>query len=79
MNKELKPCPFCGAEEIYRTYVKSHWVLCSRCGSVGGSGLDEAEAVKKWNARTYESELQSLRAEIVDLKNALYECEQGEK
>lgn len=39
--------------------------------------LDTQLAWQAWQAR--QPEIGQLKAEIVDLKNALYECEQGEK
>jgi Lar family restriction alleviation protein len=58
---ELKPCPFCGGEEIdvksryQRTkgcpieHIESYCV-CSSCG-IGAHEETEAEAIEAWNRR----------------------------
>lgn len=61
MNK-LKPCPFCGGEEINisRTYINpiapnslpdEVWVGCISCG-IGYTEELEVDAIKAWNTRS---------------------------
>lgn len=56
MSVELKPCPFCGSDEI-RTVVDDGigWEKCTKCSSTGPifskyTGADDQECVT-WNAR----------------------------
>lgn len=55
MNKELKPCPFCGSDAyLYRCDVeiaKPYTVLCENCEIVTKNYASEAEAIKAWNRR----------------------------
>ena len=53
---KLKPCPFCGCREVSATMPgeephKAAYVLCLKCDAEGPTGLDEADAVEKWNGR----------------------------
>lgn len=58
---EVKPCPFCGCEEVYlfvdRFYTNHVMYFCtcgnSDCGCRAPSFEDEEEALKVWNERTY--------------------------
>lgn len=84
MDKELKPCPFCGCKEVEeeRTggddldYLSSVTICCTQCEAeiTIFVGLKQtrskehgdkaiAEVYRQWNARAYEAEMQSLRAE----------------
>lgn len=53
MNKELKPCPFCGGE-AFEYYSGSQFefceVVCKECGC-RSKRKTEAEAIKAWNTR----------------------------
>lgn len=53
MNKELKPCPFCGGE-AFEYYSGSQFefceVVCKECGC-RSKGKTEAEAIEAWNTR----------------------------
>lgn len=55
MMYELKPCPFCGADESFLSTVKigeeRYMVMCSDCGGRGGSCETEDEAEEAWNQR----------------------------
>ena len=63
MNKELKPCPFCGGEaqinERYRSGTanrKMYWVNCKACGisqqNTNVSGYRyQSKAIDRWNRR----------------------------
>lgn len=60
-HNELKPCPFCGYEEILLFYFDPYdgyqgdlgmWnTKCALCGARIGR-RDKAEAIKDWNRRT---------------------------
>lgn len=55
MSTGLKPCPFCGSEEIF-VYLKStnydKWcAICSICLARGGIGETKEEAATLWNTR----------------------------
>ncbi|MCK4983705.1 MAG: Lar family restriction alleviation protein [Victivallaceae bacterium] len=51
-KEKLKPCPFCGSENltINHDYYPS-WISCEGCGSLGPEDEDTQEAEKKWNTR----------------------------
>lgn len=57
MNKELKPCPFCGgkAEIISEETYSGHnlfWVECIECDCRTSDYEDnEKEAIESWNRR----------------------------
>ena len=46
----LKPCPFCGSEELYADngFLKKY-VFCRNCHAYGPSGETEEEAIRLWN------------------------------
>lgn len=55
MSEFLKPCPFCGSEQIY-IYLKNvnynKWVtVCGTCLAKGGIGETRSEAAALWNTR----------------------------
>ena len=64
-NDDLKPCPFCGAEdiELTNTWTACYWVQCLSCGaSAFGEGYPDSdsledhkeaakEAIEAWNQR----------------------------
>ena len=51
----IKPCPFCGSEDVEftRDYeVKDlSRVLCRRCGASSGSDTKEIVSLHRWNKR----------------------------
>lgn len=55
MEKQLKPCPFCGGKpEIRDTYCYHAFAIhCTKCSAgIGNVGTDTLEkAVKLWNRR----------------------------
>lgn len=69
MNRELKPCPFCGgkAKLTSNTAEKWHWGECENCGAEGDSDLGVSGAIENWNTRPLETsliaEVERLRAE----------------
>lgn len=57
MNDELKPCPFCGSDdlEIYHEVVGCHYyVTCRDCGSSGAIYYTPEQAAHAWNRRANE-------------------------
>ena len=60
MSEKLKPCPFCGSDdlEMEGSIMSSYYVRCRKCGAGGGVMFpdNEENAVKMWNARAYENE-----------------------
>lgn len=54
MAEKLKPCPFCGGDDLYFPHGTDPAVIeCSGCGARSGVPDDqtEVEASAKWNAR----------------------------
>lgn len=56
MNDRLKPCPFCGEDEIkvYRN-GNSHYCYCSLCEASTKNfsvSTNEEKVIKYWNRRT---------------------------
>lgn len=57
---ELKPCPFCGSENIKALYnhrVDVYTCLCIGCGTDGPMWDNEQAAIKAWNSRTWKFEM----------------------
>jgi Lar family restriction alleviation protein len=56
-DKELKPCPFCGGEDLdivsLAVVMDRDWwtVDCNDCAISGPMGLGEEKAIKSWNTR----------------------------
>lgn len=50
---KLKPCPFCGSDDVVldETYT-SGYVRCRVCGAEGGLRYSHDEAAAAWNSRT---------------------------
>ena len=61
MTENLKRCPFCGGEAEIIDDAMGTISRCRRCGAENGNGVYGAEghklAVKDWNARPIENEL----------------------
>ena len=63
MNKELKPCPFCGGEADWYIETKdalvqmggfasvNNTVECDSCGITTPIYADKSKAIKAWNTR----------------------------
>lgn len=56
---ELKPCPFCGCDEIMlhhgslaaRRIVGKYWCYCMGCRASSGIYTTDKEAIEAWNRR----------------------------
>ena len=52
---ELKPCPFCGSENVMVDHAGSKtpycWAYCADCGACGETMMDAEDAAAKWNTR----------------------------
>ena len=64
MNKtpELKPCPFCGGEAKIKRVTGSinyRYVKCSSCGARTKEWFGVDVAVKTWDTRVYQPEVQA--------------------
>lgn len=55
MSQKLKPCPFCGSDEIRREDFMSGGELitlrCLNCGAIGPIAYTPGAAFVKWNRR----------------------------
>ena len=57
MDTELKPCPFCGADEDLRVvsvYGEERYVTCLTCSACGPDAETADEAIEAWNRRAGE-------------------------
>ena len=51
-RKDLKPCPFCGGENIETVLLGGLWrTACGKCGSSGGLCKTEDNSITAWNTR----------------------------
>lgn len=66
---ELKPCPFCGSENINDTTL-TEVMVCPDCATSGPDCDTPKEAVKNWNARPLED---AQAARIKDLEGTINE------
>ena len=53
-SKELKPCPFCGADYTWLrvftwTVTGRYYVFCDKCKCDGPPSLYKEKAVERWN------------------------------
>lgn len=54
MNYELKPCPFCGSNDIAVNGSTTFWCECLNCRVETFGYYTEEEAVEAWNRREAE-------------------------
>lgn len=60
MSEELKPCPFCGNEQIAihhgslykQRIVPSYWCSCMDCNASTSVFMCKQEAIEAWNRRS---------------------------
>lgn len=56
MSEHIKPCPFCGSDEVNvnRTNDDACWIGCANeaCGAETGCEAKRADAIEIWNTRT---------------------------
>ena len=70
MNSSLKPCPFCGSQyvAVRSTHRRDgisntqYEVYCMNCSAMGGSRINETDAINDWNNRVYPKQLIELPA-----------------
>ena len=52
MDRELKPCPFCGSRKVTLNDLKTvAYVICLDCGCSLNASLSKEHAVRSWNRR----------------------------
>ena len=55
-KEKLKPCPFCGNQEIMLV-ANGMWACwCTKCFASSGYAISKEDAVKMWNRRVEEIE-----------------------
>jgi Lar family restriction alleviation protein len=75
MSEEIKPCPFCGSNEVEQFKkvnqihdVKLFGYCCWNCGAESGiSGIEE-EAIQKWNKRPYDYDMPAIVKKVQQLE-----------
>lgn len=77
MTENLKRCPFCGGTANIAKGRIEFWAYCPHCGAQIELCETKQEAVKAWNARPIENELEAenarLREALKIYKEALHE------
>ena len=51
MSEKLKPCPFCGGNNLSIDGITVYWVECKDCNASIGGHETEEEAIEAWNWR----------------------------
>ena len=75
MIEQIKPCPFCGSDEVeqFKKVNRIHDVkllgyCCWNCGAESGiSGIEE-EAIRKWNQRPYDYDMPAIVNKVQQLE-----------
>jgi len=52
MEADLKPCPFCGGNEVKVLGTLCPCVTCKKCQTKGPTGKSKEGAIKLWNKRS---------------------------
>ena len=79
---ELRPCPFCGKDEVYVQYTDDYleWgVYCRTCKAQIYSFPTESEAIKAWNTRTPHTNKKCSKEHGIECWHGNYCRECGEK
>ena len=50
-NIDVKPCPFCGGEELLLQQRRFFWIECGKCGAQTTQTQSQRRAVVLWNNR----------------------------
>ena len=56
MSEKLKPCPFCGSENLYidsGEFFREYEIRCTKCGGRICWFDTKAEAITAWNRRVH--------------------------
>lgn len=69
MSEELRPCPFCGSEDL--VYLPIVW--CKKCDAQVKIADNLEDTIKLWNTRPIED---ALRARIAELEEKLKRFEE---
>lgn len=49
---EVKPCPFCGSEDVrHDSAMGFPYLFCAKCDAYGPPAQSDAHAVEAWNRR----------------------------
>ncbi len=73
MSEKLKPCPFCGSENLS---CEGHFVICNDCGARSDLTYpipDDKKCLKNWNTRTADKETTYLEKLISNLQRMLFD------
>ena len=72
MSEEIKPCPFCGSEdvEVFPNYGH-YFAACCDCGSEGPNKERKEEAIRKWNQRPYDYDMPAIVKKVQRLEAAI--------
>ena len=73
MTDTLKPCPFCdGTAKIAKGEIE-FWAYCPHCGAKTESCETEQEALKAWNTRQIEDELDKKNGYLIGTCHDLHD------
>lgn len=65
--EKIKPCPFCGSDDLCVLELSDNsCVRCRKCYSYGPNGKDEENAIERWNS--------ALRKEDVNMEKNCGSC-----
>lgn len=56
MSEKLKPCPFCGGNNLSIDGITVYWVECKDCNASISGHETEEEAIEAWNMRADEQD-----------------------
>lgn len=68
MNKELKPCPFCGGEKISVEYLYCRpYIICDKCHGRIPCYNTYPQAVEAWNRRVSDYDVDKVVEQLEGL------------